>query len=171
MRQVSAAGIKELQAMESVEPYVYTDTAGYQTIGVGHKITPHELETGELLIDGNAVRWIKGLTPEQIDGLMRADLATAEWTVESLVKVPLTDNQFAALTSFVFNIGAEAFKNSSVLRVLNQEHYDMVPDMLRMWNKITIREVQPDGKVIRKKVISKGLVNRREAEIKLWMKP
>jgi lysozyme len=171
MRQISPEGIKELQAMESVEPYVYTCQAGHQTIGVGHRITPHELETGLLLIDGNAVRWIDGLTTEQIDGLMRADLAAAEWTVESSVTVPLTDNQFAALVSLCFNIGSDAFRNSSVVRVLNQGDYQRVPECMRMWNKITARFYKTDGSVVKKKVVSQGLVNRREAEIRLWLKP
>jgi lysozyme len=171
MRQLSKDGIKELQAMESVEPYVYTCQAGHQTIGVGHRITAHELETGLLLIDGDAVRWIDGLTPEQIDGLMRADLATAEWTVESCVTVPLTDNQFAALTSFVFNVGTTAFQNSSVVRSLNNGDYNSVPNNMRLFNKITVKEIQPDVSVIRKKVVSKGLVRRREAEVRLFLKP
>ena len=170
MRSISSDGIAELKKMESVEPYVYTCQAGHQTIGVGHKITAHELETGLLLIDGLAVRWIDGLNAEQIDGLMRADLAAAEWTVESCVTVPLTENQFAALVSLCFNIGAQAFKNSSVVRVLNQGNYDLVPGFIRLWNKVTVRVVDVDGiKQIKK--VSKGLVNRREAEIKLWLKP
>lgn len=156
--------------MESVEPYVYNCESGYQTIGVGHKLTVHELETGMLLIDGNAVRWIDGLSPEQIDGLMRADLATAEWVVESCVKVPLNENQFAALVSLCFNIGSEAFKNSSVVRVLNQGNYHLVPGFMRLWNKITVRVVDQDG-IKKIKRVSQGLVNRREAEVKLWLKP
>lgn len=171
MRRISTEGIEELKKMESVEPYVYTCQAGHQTIGVGHKITTQELATGIMLIDSYAVRWIDGLTTEQIDGLMRADLAVAEWNVESCVTVPLTENQFAALVGLCFNIGVEAFKNSSVLRALNQGNYDLVPGFFRMWNKITVKEVQPDGSIARKKVVSKGLVNRREAEIKLWLKP
>jgi lysozyme len=170
MRRISPEGIKEMQAMESVEPYVYTCQAGHQTIGVGHKITDHELETGLLLIDGNAVRWIDGLSTEQIDGLMRADLAAAEQTVESCVTVPLTDNQFAALVSLCFNIGSQAFRDSSVVRVLNRGEYHLVPGMMRLWNKITVRVVDVDG-IKRVKKVSKGLVNRREAEIRLWLKP
>ncbi len=170
MRRISPEGIKEMQAMESVEPYVYTCQAGHQTIGVGHKITAHELETGLLLIDGNAVRWIDGLSTEQIDGLMRADLAAAEQTVESCVTVPLTDNQFAALVSLCFNIGSQAFRDSSVVRVLNRGEYHLVPGMMRLWNKITVRVVDVDG-IKRVKKVSKGLVNRREAEIRLWLKP
>jgi lysozyme len=170
MRQISPEGIEEIKAMESVEPYVYTCQAGYQTIGVGHKITAHELDSGLLLIDGDAVRWIDGLNKEQINGLLRSDLATAEWTVESCVTAPLTDNQFAALVSLCFNIGAEAFKSSSVVRVLNQGNYHLVPGFMRLWNKITVRVVDVDG-IKRVKKVSKGLVNRREAEIKLWLKP
>jgi lysozyme len=171
MRRISIGGIKELQAMESVEPYVYSCSAGHQTIGVGHKITAHELETGLLLIDGNAVRWIDGLTTEQIDGLMRADLAAAEWQVESCVKVPMSENQFAALVSLCFNIGSQAFKESSVVRVLNKGEYHLVPGFMKLWNKITVKEVRLDGSVVNKKIVSQGLVNRREAEVKLWLKP
>jgi lysozyme len=156
--------------MESVEPYVYTCQAGHQTIGVGHKITAHELKTGLLMIDGMAVRWIDGLNTEQIDGLMRADLAAAEWTVESCVTVPLTDNQFAALVSLCFNIGATAFKNSSVVRVLNQGSYQLVPGLMRLWNKITVEVCGAEG-CSKVKKVSPGLVKRREAEIKLWFKP
>ena len=170
MRKISAEGIEELKKMESVEPYVYNCSAGHQTIGVGHKITPHELETGLLLIDDHAVRWIDGLTVDQIDGLMRADLAAAEWAVESCVTATLTDNQFAALVSLCFNIGAEAFKNSSVVRVLNKGEYNLVPGFFRLWNKITVKMVTDEG-VKNVKKVSQGLVNRREAEVKLWLKP
>lgn len=170
MRRTSADGIEELKRMESVEPYVYSCSAGHQTIGVGHKITPHELATGLLLIDGAAVRWIDGLTTEQIDGLMRADLDTVERVVEFCVTVPLTDNQFAALVSLCFNIGEAAFKMSSLVRVLNQGHYHLVPGFLRLWNKITVRVVDVDGiKTVKR--VSRGLANRREAEIKLWLQP
>jgi lysozyme len=102
---------------------------------------------------------------------MRADLATAEWTVESCVSGPLTDNQFAALVSLCFNIGATAFKASSVVRSLNNGDYNSVPNNMRLFNKITVKEIQPDGSIVKKKVTSKGLVNRREAEVRLFLKP
>ena len=156
--------------MESVEPYVYTCQAGHQTIGVGHKITPHELDSGLLMIDGLAVRWIDGLSTEQINVLMRADLRESERAVNESVTVPLTNNQFAALVSLAFNIGSTAFRWSSVVRVLNQGQYDLVPGFMRLWNKVTVLVCDVDGcKKVKK--VSKGLVNRREAEIRLWMKP
>jgi lysozyme len=171
MRQINSAGISLLKKLESCEPYVYTCSAGHQTIGIGHCLTPHELESGLLLIDGHAVEWIKGLTADQMEGLMQADLALAEWTVESSVKAPLTDNQFAALVIMALNIGTAGFQNSSVVRVLAQGRYDLVPAMMRLWNKITIKKEQPDGTVKDVKVVSHGLVDRREKEIKLWLTP
>lgn len=157
--------------MESVEPYVYVDDAGYKSIGVGHKLTEDELQSGVIEIDGKHVAWIGGLTPDEIDGLMRKDLSWAEATVSECVQVPIDDNQFAALVSLCFNIGAEAFRTSSVVRVLNAGDYDAVPDKMRLWNKITKKEIQADGSVKKVKKVSKGLVNRREAEVRLWLKP
>ena len=159
MRRVNHEGIRELKRMESVERSVYTDSAGHPTIGVGHKLTAHERKSGLLMIDGRAVAWAMGLTDEQVVGLLRADLDEAEKTVEECVLVPLSDNQFAALVCLCFNIGSWAFRKSSVVRVLNQGLYHLVPGMMRLWNKVTVDGV---------KVISKGLVNRREAEVRLW---
>jgi lysozyme len=171
IRRISDAGVAEIKKMESVEPYVYTDQAGFQTIGVGHKIVRHEFDSGVIVIDGEEVWWMNGLKPGQIDGLLRQDLSEAEATVSVYVKVPLTDNEYAALVSLCFNIGSAAFKGSSVVRVLNEGYHNSVPDKMRMWNKITIQVVQPDGSRIQKKVVSNGLVNRREAEIELWLRP
>ena len=170
-RRISDAGIAEIKKMESVEPYVYTDQAGYQTIGVGHKLLPRELDVGVINIDGESVWWMNGLNTGQIDGLLRKDLEQAEDTVSQFVKVPLTSNEYAALVSLCFNIGNTAFRESSVVRSINSGDYYSVPDNMRKWNKITIQEVQPDGTRIKKKVVSPGLVNRREAEIKLWLTP
>lgn len=171
MRQINAAGIALLKELESCEPHVYTCSAGRKTIGIGHCLTPHELESGLLLIDGVAVEWIKGISEDQMEGLMQADLAQAEWMVESCVKAHLNDNQFACLTIMAFNIGGAGFQASSVVRVLGQRRYDAVPDMMRLWNKITIKQPQPDGTIKDVKVVSKGLVDRREKEIKLWLTP
>ncbi|QMV27382.1 glycoside hydrolase family protein [Brucella sp. BO3] len=75
--------------------------------------------------------------------------------VERLVKVPLTDNQFAALVSFDFNTGA--LDKSTLLKKLNKGDYAAVPVELMKW-------VNAGGKKIN------GLVNRRAAEAGLWAK-
>jgi lysozyme len=82
--------------------------------------------------------------------------------VDKLVKVKLTDNQRFALISFVFNEGEPKFRTSTLLRLLNEGDYASVPTQLRRWIKETVNGVQRDNA---------GLLNRREAEIKLWNTP
>ena len=60
----------------------------------------------------------------QAEVYLRADMGTAAEQVDKLVKVPLTDRQRGALTSFVFNLGAGALQTSTLLRLLNQGDYD-----------------------------------------------
>jgi lysozyme len=58
-----------------------------------------------------------------------------ETTVNNLVKVPLTQNQFDALVSFVFNIGGGAFSKSTLLRKLNEKDYAGAADQFLVWVK------------------------------------
>jgi lysozyme len=69
--------------------------------------------------------------------------------------VPLNDNQFAALVSFVFNVGETAFAKSSLLKKLNAGDHAAVPKELMRWVKAA--GIQMDG-----------LVRRRLAESDLW---
>lgn len=87
--------------------------------------------------------------------LLRRDLRTAEAAVERRVKVPLNDNQFGALVSFCFNVGAGAFATSTLLRRLNAGEYEAVPGELARW-------VYSSGKKLT------GLVRRRQEEGRLW---
>ena len=52
-----------------------------------------------------------------------------------LITVPLNDNQFAALSSFVFNFGPLALLQSTLRKKLNQGDYDAVPEQLKRWTK------------------------------------
>jgi lysozyme len=92
----------------------------------------------------------------QAEAWLEQDLIMAENAVSSLVKVPLTDNQFAALVSFVFNVGPTKFANSTLLKKLNDDDYESVPTYLKSW-------VFAGGQK------RQGLVNRRAAEAALWM--
>ena len=76
------------------------------------------------------------------------------------IDVPLSGQKLDALIAFASNIGPENFRTPTVRRVINALDFDAVPAAFRLFNKITV-----DGK----KVISKVLVRRREAEIaRLW---
>jgi len=68
---------------------------------------------------------------KKAEPILKADLAKFEAWVERLVKVPLTDNQFVALVSFDFNIGA--LHKSTLLKKLNKGDYAAVPGELMKW--------------------------------------
>ena len=155
MMQMSEKGKKLLAQWEGTILDVYNDAAGLPTIGVGHLLTRDELTSGKIYIQGQLVRYTNGLTPQQALDLLGQDLDKFERVVDESVTVNLSQNQFDALVSFAFNVGGGAFKDSSLLKLLNQGQYNQVPDQLQRWTRAGGRVVQ-------------GLVNRRENEIKLW---
>ncbi|MFA6060819.1 MAG: lysozyme [Taibaiella sp.] len=147
--------IDKLILWEGSKNLPYKDSGGKLTIGVGHLLTKSELSSGNVFIDGKSVRYVKGITDEQIRKLLKQDLAIRDYALTKLVKVSLTQNQFDALLSFVFNVGIDAFKHSNLLELLNNGFYDAIPAQLKRWNKC-------GGKV------DKGLTNRRRYEISLF---
>lgn len=146
-RQINDEGLNKIKGWEckgGVPNLVaYVDSGGVLTIGYGHT--------------GPNVRAGMTVTAAEAERLLRNDLAWAQAVVETKVKVPLADNQFAALTSFAFNVGAGAFTKSSLLKKLNAGDYSAVPKELMKWNR-------DNGKVVA------GLTNRRAAECGLWAK-
>ena len=153
--RMSERGKKLLAEWEDAVPTIYRDSAGLQTIGVGHLMTKEELASGRIMIAGEPVMFSRGLTQPQIMALMGQDLERFERAVDELVAVDLDQHQFDALVCFAFNVGAWSFRNSSLLRLLNQGRYEAVPVQLARW-------VKADGKAV------PGLVNRRRNETKLW---
>jgi lysozyme len=95
------------------------------------------------------------ITAEQADQLLQEDLRLVERAVQRLVQVPLNDNQFSALASFVFNVGSGNLESSTLLRLLNRGWYEQVPAQLLRWNKA-------NGEMLG------GLTRRRAAEGRLW---
>ena len=147
MRKLNTYTLSKIKQWEGHRLTAYQDQAGVWTIGYGH--------TGPEVVKGLTI------TMARATQLLKKDIAWAEKAVSDLVKVPLTDNQFGALVSFVFNVGGAAFKSSTLLKKLNGRQYTAVPSELAKWNKITVGG---------KKVTNKGLVNRRAAEAGLWAK-
>lgn len=96
------------------------------------------------------------ITNAQAEEYLRHDIAWAQDAVNSLVKVRLTQNQFDALVSFVFNVGASAFAKSTLLRMLNDGDYKGAADQFLRWDK-------QGGKVLR------GLTKRRAEERALFL--
>ena len=153
--RMSDNGRKLLTQWEGKENKVYRDSAGLLTIGVGHLLTKDEITSGKILIAGVPVKYVNGLTDEQIDCLLAQDIVPAESSINTGIEVPLNQYQFDALCSFCFNIGKQAFFSSTLRKVLNQGRYDLVPAQLMRW-------VRAGGNVV------DGLVNRRNNEVKLF---
>ncbi len=144
-RAVNKESLDKIRQWEGLRLTAYKDSVGVWTIGYGH--TGADVKPGMTITNARA------------DELLKSDLRTAERAVDNAVTVPLSDNQFGALVSFVFNVGVGAFNGSTLLRKLNAGDYASVPSELARWNKGTIKG---------KKVVIPGLVNRRAAEIGLW---
>lgn len=141
--------------------HVYKDAAGLPTIGVGHLLTSLEKAQKTVSINGAHVSYTNGITMRQALDLLAQDVKSAEDTVNSHIKLPLTQNQFDALVIFTFNIGVGGFNSSSVLADFNQADLTDIPADMRKWNKIT-------DPVTKQHIVCDGLVKRRELEIKLF---
>ena len=100
------------------------------------------------------------ITVKEAEQRLLEDIAEHGKAVKRHVNVPLTQYQYDALTSWVFNIGAGAnFQSSTLLKKLNKGMYDEVPEQLMRWNKARV-----EGKL----VPLNGLTRRRAAEAALF---
>lgn len=113
------------------------------------------------------------MTKEEANRILEGYVTSIGGYIDAQVKVPLTDNQKAALVVFVYNVGSGSFASSTLLKKLNNRQYGAVPAEMKRWNKVK-RVV--NGKVVRDKNgkivydIAGGLVKRRAAESALWLK-
>ena len=140
MRRINTEGFTLIKQWEGLELRAYLCPADVWTIGYGHTATARE---GMIITEQDAER------------LLLRDLALFEAEVSRAVEVVLSDNQFAALVSWAFNVGVQAMRRSTLIRKLNQGDYASVPSELARWNKVGNRVVH-------------GLSNRRAAEAGLW---
>jgi lysozyme len=144
MRAINAAGLALIERSEGLQLEAYQDVAGIWTIGYGHT---RGVYPGMVM------------TQEQAQQALQDDLLTAEGTVENAVD-DATDNQFAAMVSLCYNIGAANFRTSTVLRDHRAGSYPAAGDAFLLWNKATI-----DGVL----TPVTGLTNRRTAERALYL--
>lgn len=144
-------GVELIKAHEGLRLEAYPDPAhGWKVPTVGHG---HTSAAGA----PEVTRGMK-ITAAQADQILRADLAKFEQAVTRNVKVPLSENQFAALVSFTFNLGEGNLKKSTLLKKLNAGDYAAAAAEFGKWNKA-------GGKVLA------GLTKRRASERALFEKP
>ena len=138
--KISEEGISLIKNYEGCELKAYQDSVGVWTIGYGHI---KDVKEGDQI------------NQDEAEHLLKEEMPEYEGYIADMVKVPLKQNQFDALCSWVFNLGPKNLSESTLLRVLNEQKYDEVPEQIKRWNKA-------GG------VILGGLVKRREAEANLF---
>jgi len=142
-------GIKLLHHFEGCRLKAYLCPAKIWTIGWGNT----KYEDGSPVKDGDVI------TQERADKLFESILETFERGVASSVKVDINYNQFSALVCFAYNIGLGAFRNSTLLKLLNKNPSDpSIKEQFMRWNRA-------GGRVL------EGLSRRREAEANLYFTP
>ena len=137
---ISQEGLALIKKFEGCELEAYKCAAGVWTIGYGSTKNVKEGDT---------------ITQEEADKLLLHEMEEYEGYVNDLVTVDLSQNQFDALVSWVFNLGPANLKASTMLKVLNNKVYEEVPAQMQRWNKA-------GGKVLG------GWVRRRNAESLLF---
>ena len=138
--QISEEGKNLIKKFEGCELEAYKCAAGVWTIGYGHIKTA-----------------VEGMKIDQATAneLFDEEMGEYETYVNTAVTVPLSQNQFDALVSWVFNLGNGNLNASTMLKVINSSDHAGVPAQIKRWNKA-------GGKVL------EGLIRRREAEALLF---
>lgn len=136
---------------ESWSATVYKDPVGLPTIGYGH-----------LIKDGE--NFNNPLTQQEGEDLLRKDIEAAQNAIRELIYVPINQNEFDALTSFVFNLGRDAFEKSTLRREINAGNIRVAPGEIVRWNKAYDKNLDTY-------IVLPGLVNRRADEVMLFITP
>lgn len=162
MRPIPPAATALVKRFESCRLQPYMDANPKRrvwTIGWGHVIKDGNgaaLE-GEACREKVAAMFPSGITQQEADGLLVSDMEIAAEDVERLVKAKLSDNEFAALISWLYNEGnTKEVRGSVLLKLLNLGNKRAAADLLTDW-------IYSGG------VILKGLVRRRVAERDLFL--
>ena len=135
-----------IELVEGVENKPYMDIAGIPTVCSG--------------ITGPDVVWGKAYSNRECRNLLEKHIQIHAKYVQDAVTYPIAPQTMAALISFSYNVGGSAMRKSTAVKLINQGKIEQGCKALGMWNKATVNG---------KKVIVKGLVNRRNDEIKLCL--
>lgn len=141
--QTSSRGLELIENAEGLSLIAYQDSVVVWTIGYGHTLG---VRAGQQITEARAVE------------LLRKDVKRFESSVSRLVTVELNQNQFDALVSFTYNLGAGSLRTSTLLKHLNAGDYDRAAAEFDRW-------VYAGGQKLR------GLIKRRAAERKLFETP
>jgi len=172
MRRISRPGLGFVKGFESFVAYVYDDLVPAQKIG--NQLVYREWKPGDPIIGtltigyghtddakfelGFSLRDVPPgfrLTEEQAAYILDVDLDESEQAVNTLVKVPIEQGMFDAITSLTFNFGIGNLKKSTLLACLNRGDYRGARNAFDFYVKS-------------KGITLRGLQRRRDGEQVLW---
>lgn len=129
-----------IKSFEQLRLNAYLCPAGKWTIGYGHT---DGVNQGMLITEKTA------------DAFLKQDIKNAEAEVNR-IDADLTQEQFDALVSFVFNVGKQNFRLSTLRKLVERNPNDpKIADEFRRWIYAADKKLP-------------GLIKRREQEIKLY---
>lgn len=140
--RTNETGIELIKDFEKFEPKAYKCPADKWTIGYGFT---------EGVKEGDK------MTKEEADKRLKLEILKREKEIREVVLTDLTDNEFSALVSFVYNVGIGKFQNSTLLKKINSKapKSEIAQQFLR-WTKVGKKELA-------------GLKRRRIAESQLFL--
>jgi lysozyme len=137
----NAAGRDLIKKYESLRLDVYRDVVGLLTVGYGHRT---DLSIGT------------HITEDSANKLFDSDIAKFEAAVSDMLESEITSNQFSAIVSLAYNVGAAKIAKSTLIRKLNSGDIEGAAEEFLRWDKAGSRAVA-------------GLTRRRKAERLLFL--
>ena len=126
-------------------------------IGYGHNLTPIEISTGQVSINGSQYSLAAPLDQQLIGQLFQQDMVTVQNWMRPVVNVAVTQTQYDMLCSLAFNIGQTNFTNAPVIKSLVEGNIQNVPNEWMQWTLNGNNQLVPQ------------LVQRRLAEATQFM--
>ena len=151
--KTSEHGLRFIQEQELLRLKAYLCSGGVWTIGYGH--------TG--MVDGVLIGPGMIITNEKAKELFRNDIMLFERFLNKQTFADrLTQNQYDALISFMFNVGVGHFQSSTMFRKLQSgESEESIVKEFGRWIYATING---------KKAVLPGLVSRRDEEANMFLR-
>jgi len=140
--KISENGLKLIKKFEGLRLRAYQCSAGIWTIGYGHtdNVCPTDV-----------------INELQADDYLKKDILIVENAIKKLVVASLDQNKFDALVCFVFNIGVNKFKSSTMLKKINVSDFNGAAEEFLRWVYVS-------------RTYTQGLARRRKAEKSLFNK-
>ncbi len=155
--KVSDKAVSMIKHHEGVRQKPYRCPANLWTIGVGHVLYPEQarLKMDERMLVPLRPEDNRTFSMEEVDAILKSDLARFERGVEQYCPVKLTQGQFDALVSFSFNVGLGTLQRSTLRQKINREDFEGASAEF-------LKYIMAGGKIL------KGLQNRRNDERALF---